>query len=209
MKTLFTLLSRTDWQYDIEFFESLRSGDISSKQAEFVKSVRLASPNYGSGIGAAPSRRVVFSTVLPVAKYVEKAALQFKIKGTDYILELARFDEYTPISPRRRERTSTAAVSWGATLFNPQWDITLGFRNSPDSGAAQRFEMSAQHGGLAALFPSSKGPETETNTEGFQEFINIISRVSELLGPGQDWSARTAAKENMTRFLDTELGTLF
>ncbi|KAJ5587634.1 uncharacterized protein N7459_003399 [Penicillium hispanicum] len=203
--------ARTDWQYDMELFEPLGLGDINSTQAEFVKTVRLTAPMNERLIGAAPFRKVAFSTSIPIAKYVEKAALQFKIKGTDYILELARFDEYTTISPNYSGWTKNPITSWGATLYNLTWDAALGYSSKLDSDSEEALKRAAaQHErGLTAFFPSSKSSESEDDSHGFEEFMKIVSRVSALLGPGQDSSPGSPRKENMTARLDTELGTLF
>lgn len=127
---------------------------------------------------------------------MEKSALQFRIKGANYILELARFDEYKPISSIQREESARHSATWAATLFNPFWESELG-------GGSQRKAPRPKSAGegIEALFPSASGLGLG-GREGFSEFMTVVSKVADLLGYPHD-------EGGVGELLHADFGTLF
>lgn len=176
-------------------------------------------------ICAQPRRKVIFPDSDPVSRFVEKTAIRYRLKGTNYIFEIARYDEYS--RPRGAAFFGTASVSWGASVFDPNWDNLLGEHANLPVGRSARYSPD-----LHTFFPS-QGPSPAANYPGFWEFIGLVRRVAELLGPvraltEQPMNAAPASKDANTRkepipsnhavavgahdrggMLDADLGTLF
>lgn len=127
------------------------------------------------GICAAPRRKVIFPDSDPVSRFVEKTAIRYRLKGTNYIFEIARYDEYS--RPRGAALFETASVSWGASVFDPNWDNLLGEHANLPVGHSARYSPD-----LHTFFPSRK-PSSEPNYPGVWEFIGLVRLVAELLGP--------------------------
>lgn len=162
-----------------------------------------------------PHRKVRFGPAVTVARFVEKAALRFRVKGTPYILELARFDEYRPIetlqlvvwnrpaTPPPVEWSSSPRVSWGASLLAPDWDNMLGGQANLGAGYV------AQHrGDLSAFFPSADEADMD-DAAGFWKLMEVVQKIADLLGPAQTTSSSNNGYQDMTDLLDIEMGTLF
>lgn len=132
-------------------------------------------------------KKILFPPQPSVSRYIEKGALQFKIKGTSYILELIRFDEYKPMPSVQREVSMRHSATWAATLFNPQWAIELESKNPGES--------------IEAFFPSSSGAKAGSR-EGFWEFLMIVRKVADLLE-----CPRT--EKDGSELLQADFGTLF
>lgn len=138
---------------------------------------------------------MTFSEVAPVAKFVEKSALRYRLKGTNYVLELARYDEY-----RRFARPLTQSgidinmgttyhiseepiTTWGASVFDLQWDNTLGKHANFGLGHAADWSPS-----LNTFFPCSDDPSPSDVRLGFNQFVDLTQRVASLLGPEEPHS---------------------
>lgn len=148
-----------------------------------------------------PRKNVIIPPDAPVTKFVEKAALQFRIKGTSYILELARFDEYQRYSTTHDEWLRTPIQSWCATMFDPRWDTLLGGEVKPNT------VRTARHGGgLPAFFQSSTGTGGDNGERGFWEFMRVVNRVAVLLGPSRQ---KFQSEDEKAELLNVDLGTLF
>lgn len=201
----------------MEFFEQPEAGLIKEAMTEFVKSIRFTSSSRNRCISSKPWRKVIFPADAPVVRVVEKAAIQLKVKGTGYILELARFDQYPGPSPVIGSQAVSFTTSWGATLFDPTWDGILGGTPKFQSGsgplkASKAPQEKMKHGeGMKAFFPSRKDKdrgaedENEDDNEGFWEFLRVVRKISTLLGPGQE----VKTEPDMKSLLNVELGTLF
>lgn len=197
----------------MEFFEQPEAGLIKEAMSEFVKSIRFTSSSRNRCISSKPFRKVIFRDDVPVVRVVEKAAIQLKVKGTGYILELARFDQYPGPSAVIGSQAVSFSTSWGATLFDPTWDNILGGtpKFQSDKGplkATKAPQEEMKHGGgMKAFFPSRRGKDrgAEDGKKGFREFLDVVQKITELLGPGKD----VKTEPDMKGLLDVELGTLF
>lgn len=132
-------------------------------------------------------KKVLFPPQPSVSRYIEKSALQFKIKGTSFILELVCFEEYKPVPSAQPDVNTRHSATWAATLFNPRWEIELGAETSS--------------GRLESFFPSTTGGKVGSQ-EGFREFMIVISKVADLLGCNR-------AEGEASELLQADFGMLF
>lgn len=151
-------------------------------------------------------KKVTFNHDAPVSNFIEKSAVQLTVKGTKYVLELARFDRYTR---RALGWTTTPAVAWGATLFNPGWDAALGA--SIRSFATDPKDTARRVGEFDSFFPQNAAT-LDGGDEGFWEYMKLVHDLSGLLGLSkQDFEklSEDSVKQKMAGLMDVELGMLF
>lgn len=139
----------------------------------------------------------MFDPDASVTKFIQKTAIQFKIKDTNYVLELARFEEFR-CSDQEVTGWTPPVVRWGATLLNPDWEELL--RNKEKRKAGVEMDM---------FLPGYQSGEQDSPA--LQEFLEVIRKVADLLGPiprpGEDLAPEG---ESFTKgVLDAEFGTLF
>lgn len=188
---------------------------------------------------AKPKRKVIFPSTAPVSRFIEKTAIRYRLKGTQYVLEIARYDEYrramVPAFPGQNPPALSGPISevpftsWGASLFDANWDNLLGQHANLPVGLSTRYTPD-----LDTFFP----PKQQGNgdkAEGFWQFIELVKQISELLGSdrakpdskvsGTDTSSMTSeeskgdaaskgvselqVREVINRMMDGDLGTLF
>ncbi|KMU80029.1 hypothetical protein CISG_07979 [Coccidioides immitis RMSCC 3703] len=125
------------------------------------------------------TRKVTFSNAVPVSRLVEKTALRYRLKGTSYILEVARYDEYFRAMPGTNELTEHPVVSWGASIFDLQWDNVLGQHANFRLGHTADWVPS-----LSTFFPDINTPDPSSACTGFDQFMELLKRVSVVLCPG-------------------------
>jgi hypothetical protein len=133
-----------------------------------------------------------------VSRFVEKTAIRYRLKNTKYILEIARYDEYSRMTLPGYGGQSPAAItgpisevpssSWGASIFDPNWDNLLGQHANIPLGHTARYSPS-----LNTFFPSIE-ETTGGKCKGFWELIALVRQVAELLG-----STNTAAENGKQR----------
>lgn len=187
---------------------------------------------------AKPKRKVIFPDSAPVARFIEKMAVRYRVKGTKYVLEVARYDEYRRAAGPGRPTQDPSKIhvpmsdipftSWGASLFNSNWDNLLGQHANLPVGGATRYAPS-----LGTFFPNSD-TDTSDKSSSFSEFIELVRRVAELLGSGRAVGTVPSSKSSGTstpsiaeseksanskhsagrekkrdRMIDGDLGTLF
>lgn len=170
----------------------------------------------------------MFPASAPVSRFVEKTAIRYRLKNTKYILEIARYDEYSRTSAPGGPISEVPSSSWGASIFDPNWDNLLGQHANISLGHTARYSPS-----LNTFFPAIE-ETTGHKSEGFWELIELVRRVAELLGsakassgdvkrqdpkgPASDKSDEVIARQNrqqinigpqMRVLLDEDLGTLF
>lgn len=188
---------------------------------------------------APPRRKVIFPDSAPVSRFIEKTAIRYRLKRTQYILEIARYDEYmrtaVPAFPGQNPPTLMGRISempltsWGASLFDSNWDNLLGQHANLPAGLSTRYTPN-----LDTFFPPKVQSDTTESPQGFWEFIGLVKQVAGLLGssavPAHGESSRSAPRmgdglssavhqaasdkakgptEDLNRMLDGDLGTLF
>ncbi|RDW76432.1 uncharacterized protein DSM5745_06424 [Aspergillus mulundensis] len=178
---------RSDWQLEIKALEFHEAASINSALKAFSYDISFQHTENVGDIRAKAEKKVKFPRSPPVARYVEKSAVRYRIKGTNYIFEIARYDEY------RREgvptiytggemlgsMSATPYTSWGASVFDPNWDNLLGGHANLGIGQTAKYNPN-----LATFFPSIEpSPKPEDQAKGFWEFIGIVKQAAGLLGP--------------------------
>ncbi|KAL1955788.1 hypothetical protein VTO42DRAFT_8108 [Malbranchea cinnamomea] len=179
----------SDWQLEIKAQEFHEPENISQSLRTFSHSVQfLRGPT--DGLRGEGKRRVTFSDGAPVSRLVEKSALRYRLKGTNYILELARYDEYQRVRdllPGQHvgmnldsiNRVSEKPITtWGASMFDLQWDNMLGQHANFGVGHAAEWSPS-----LNTFFPCRDNPNSSDVRFGFSQFLELANRIAALLGP--------------------------
>ncbi|KAI9928829.1 hypothetical protein MW887_002050 [Aspergillus wentii] len=181
---------RCDWQVEIKSLEFHETSSIDTALKSFSHSIGFQRTATMGDLSAKPQRKVTFPASAPVSKFIEKTAVRYRLKGTKYIFEIARYDEYsrtsTPAFPGQSPATITGHISanpstsWGASVFDPNWDNLLGEHANLPVGHSARYNPN-----LDTFFPPKNQPGPEDKYLGFWDFINLIKQVAELLGPEQ------------------------
>ncbi|PYH87236.1 hypothetical protein BO82DRAFT_427994 [Aspergillus uvarum CBS 121591] len=213
---------RSDWQLEIASLEFYEATAIERALREFSHTIKFKSNDVMGDISANPVRKVIFHASAPVSRFIEKTAIRYRLKGTRYILEIARYDEYTRTSTTDSASLNFAApfgkprVSWGASVFDFTWDNLLGKHANMPVGHAANYDPNLQ-----TFFPAAN--ESEDKSQGLWEFIDLIKRVAALLRSGPlramsatgsvkakaDGRSASPASSGNARALDADLGTLF
>lgn len=184
---------------------------MSSDLTKFKRSIEYNWNVSAKSIGSAPVRKASFSPGAPVTRFVEKSAIQLGVIDTPYIFELSRFDEYTCV---KRQWTKSPKVSWGGSLFNPEWDAILAEQTRCNVANVP------QGGCLSSFFPAP--PEAiERTKEGISEeeaedvdeeirrqkemdqlkvFMSKVQMLARMLG---------SVNFDIADVLGTDVGTLF
>ncbi|KAF4263708.1 hypothetical protein KXW98_000814 [Aspergillus fumigatus] len=189
---------RSDWQLEIKSLEFYEASSINAALRSFSHSINFRRTADINDISAKPQRKVVFPASAPVSRFVEKTAIRYRLKNTKYILEIARYDEYSRMTLPGYGGQSPAAItgpisevpssSWGASIFDPNWDNLLGQHANIPLGHTARYSPS-----LNTFFPSIE-ETTGGKCKGFWELIALVRQVAELLG-----STNTAAENGKQR----------
>lgn len=131
----------------------------------------------------APARR---HAMLPIDakiwRLLEKSTVQYQIRDTDYVLEVARYDVYYPKPNRARQAaTSTSYLEFKpptsfseAVLYGQSWDEAMKAVRLQDT---ESFDLNSV---LGALF---KPEGRETPRDAFARFIMIATNVAGLWNP--------------------------
>lgn len=156
---------------------------------------------------AKPQRKVNFPDSAPVSRFIEKTAIRYRLKGTQYILEIARYDEYrrtmAPAFPGQEPATISSYISevpftsWGASLFDSKWDNLLGEHANLPVGLSTRYSPD-----LDTFFRPTEKSDNTDKTSGFWKFIDLVKQVAELLSservPTMDKPEQGASKASET-----------
>lgn len=132
----------------------------------------------------APARR---HSRLPIDakifRLTEKSTVQYQIKDTDYVLEIARYDVYYPKPSRARQAAdSTLYLDFKpptcfseAVLYGHSWDEAM-----RAIGRIQDSESFSFDSALGTLF---KPEEQETPRDAFERFIMMATNIAGLWNP--------------------------
>lgn len=134
---------------------------------------------------------MTFSDAASVARLIEKSALRYRLKGTNYVLEIARYDEYERVSMPRpapsnvninlgavTSISNVPVTTWGASVFDLEWDNMLGQHANFRLGYAAEWSPS-----LNTFFPCRDDPNPSDVRTGFHQFTDLVQQVAVLLGP--------------------------
>lgn len=180
---------RSDWQVEIKSLDFQEASLIDSALRSFSHSISFRRTENMGDISAAPERKVIFPASAPVSRFVEKTAIRYRLKGTKYTFEIARYDEYsrtlisafpgqipTLIGPI----SEIPSTSWGASVFDPSWDNLLGQHANLPVGHSARYNSN-----LDTFFPPREQSTSEEKHSGFWDFIRLVKQATELLSPAQ------------------------
>lgn len=180
-------LSRSDWQLEIKALEFQEASSIDQALKTFSHSIQFT-PGADDGLRGVGKRRVTFSNSVPVARLIEKSSVRYRLVGTNYVLEIARYDAYHRVSnpgfyglpgqPVVKQMTETPVTSWGASVFDLQWDNLLGKHASFGLGHTAEWSPS-----LNTFFPCPKESKSTNTSAGFTHFIQMVKQIAAILGP--------------------------
>ncbi|KAE8364209.1 hypothetical protein BDV27DRAFT_172493 [Aspergillus caelatus] len=195
---------RADWQLEIKSLEFYETSSIDAALKSFSHSIGFRRTTTIGDISAQPKRKVIFPSSAPVSRFVEKTSIRYRLKGTKYILEIARYDEYSRLKTDAFQGQALApalvtgeicdvpSTSWGASIFNSNWDNLMGEQANLSVGHSARHSPE-----LHTFFPPRMISNSDDKSEGFWEFIGLVKRVAEVLGPAQPRSS----SENTARII--------
>lgn len=197
---------RSDWQIEIKSLEFQEASSIDAALKAFSHSIQFRRAATLGGISASTRRKVTFPADAPVSRFIEKTALIYRLKDTNYTLEIARYDEYARKTTQTTrgvtilgQISETPSTSWGASLCGPHWDNLLGQHANLAVGHSADWPPT-----LDTFFPPQKamgltgtgdGDGINNSNDGkpssgaFWDFICLIKQVAELLGSEQSASA--------------------
>lgn len=177
----------SDWQLEIKSLEFYETSSIDAAMRTFSHSIGFRRTQNMGNISAKPERKVTFPSSPPVSRLVEKSAIRYRIKGTKYIFEIARYDEYRRVEVHIGQTGATMTggmsdvpyTSWGASVFEANWDNLLGGHANLPVGHSAKYNPS-----LATFFPPKEPlAALEDHTKGLWEFVDMVKQAAELLGP--------------------------
>ncbi|KAK2750342.1 hypothetical protein FQN57_003822 [Myotisia sp. PD_48] len=177
---------RSDWELEIKALEFQEPASIEQSLREFSHSIEF-SPGELSDFCAEGRRRVQFSNLVPVARIVEKSVLRYRVKNTDYVFELARYDEYQRVEnteahsllaiPQPNVMAEVPVSTWGASMFDFEWDNQLGLHANFRIGHNANWSPT-----LKTFFPCPEGADPADLRSGFHRFLVLVKKVAALLG---------------------------
>ncbi|KAF3480126.1 uncharacterized protein GIQ15_05473 [Arthroderma uncinatum] len=190
---------RSDWQLEIKALEFPEQSTFEQSLKEFWHSLHFK-PEEIANLSGPGKKRVSFSNRVPIARHVEKSALQYRLKGTKYIFELARYDEYRRVQlsaaqlllqgPNTNYMPTTPVTSWGASIFHPEWDNELGKHANLQVG--QKADWCPN---LKTFFPLLGDADPSDLRSGFDSFMPLVKQVASLLGPEHEKDLKNKALE--------------
>lgn len=207
---------RSDWQLEIKSLEFHAASTVDAALKTFSHSIGFECPIEIGAMIRAPERKVTFPAWAPVSRFVEKAALRFRVKRTNYIFEIARYDEYKRLPDKvlpslPGEFSKVPFTTWGASLFDPNWDNLLGQHANLPTGAS-----TACSADLESFFTPQEQSATLDKSENFWQFIDLVKSVAEILGSnhitstsGQIVLKKHPSPAKGSHIIDSDLGTLF
>ncbi|KAL4924377.1 uncharacterized protein BDV17DRAFT_295490 [Aspergillus undulatus] len=182
---------RSDWQLEIKSLEFHEALSIDSALKAFAHSVGFRNSENSGNISAKPERKVTFPSEPPVSRFVEKTAIRYQMRGTDYILEVARYDEYRRLEVPIPQTgimmpggmSDVPYTTWGASIFDANWDNLLGGHANLPVGHSAKY---SPH--VATFFPpraTSTSPSVAPKdpSQGLWDLIKLVKQAAELLGP--------------------------
>jgi hypothetical protein len=153
--------------------------------SEFDHQIRFRDGVMQESLLAEPNRRAMLPDGFPVKRIIEKAAIQYPIKGTEYVLEIARYDTYVKQSGAGKSNMSFGppSSSWGTTVYGLNWDENL---------ARLAGTKEVQQMGFNSVLDPFFSPKIEDgNKAGFQGFINVVKEVAWVLGQNEEVQQRS------------------
>lgn len=159
--------------------EGLDPSEMSNSMRQFQHTIRLRSDVANESITAKVQRRTIIPNGFSVQCLMEKAAMRFPIKGTDYVLEISRYDVYRPRPTKQARKAAPAAgmefkeasTFWEAVILGQNWDQDM----------INMCKSADDHINLDAAFDQFfKRRQNETQRAAFERFVQIVTDVGGL-----------------------------
>lgn len=187
LETLMTYVShRLDWQLEIQALRILESPRIDTAIKRFTRNLSFRSGVAAESIFSIPKRRVNIPHDAPVSKVTEKASVSYQLKGTNYITEISRYDEYRRVGSAKGQIGSFTisgqphTVSWRVCVFDPNWDHIFG--ENEHLRAGQRASWPAS---LGTFFRPGNWGSADDAQAGFEWFAGLCKQVADLLSSAE------------------------
>lgn len=175
-----------DWQLEIQALQILESPKINHAIRLFMRNLTFRSGVSTESIITAPKRRVRIPEDAPISKVTEKASISYQLKGSSYILELSRLDEYKRVPSMAGRNGSRVmsdrpqSTSWRACVFNPNWDNIFGEHAHLKAGQKANWVAN-----LNTFCPSVAGETRADAQAGIRDFFGLCKEVAELLASSE------------------------
>ncbi|OQD89394.1 hypothetical protein PENANT_c002G11300 [Penicillium antarcticum] len=180
---------RSDWQLEIKALDMIEE-DTPPDVETFKRKLSFVWNESALSITSVPERMSKLPPGAPLRCFVEKSAIEFHVKGTNLVFELARFVRYNVTNGRV---VNSPDVTWGGSLFNPDWDEILGQNAEIDPIQFTREAC------LSTFFPPVNGAEIDEEVQ-LGVFMSALRQIARMLG---------SPNSTVTKVLDANVGTLF
>ncbi|EED24116.1 conserved hypothetical protein [Talaromyces stipitatus ATCC 10500] len=169
---------RADWELKIREKTILNPGQLSPSMRDVQASLQFNHDTPGNALVTPAKQHCMLPSNAQIYRLIEKSTMQYPIKETDYVLEIARYDIYYPkVCPIRHNADASSYMEFKtptsfteAVLYGRTWDTRLKNIN-------QARDLNSV---LAALFQPR---QRETPRAAFERFIMITTNVAGLWNP--------------------------
>lgn len=179
--------------------ELQKKSSIDTALIDFSHGITFKCGNEAEVLTGKPERKVTFPASAPVSRFVEKTAIRFRVKSTNYILEIARYDQYERVPDKNLpglpgDFSKAPSTSWAASLFDPNWDNLLGQHANLPAGAPTQYSPE-----LNTFFAPREQSETSDQSANFWQFIDMVKKVARILG-AKNYTVTSSARRNGSKF---------
>lgn len=201
-KNLLLINHRADWQFEMRERKILSKQQKSLAMSEFEYQVRFRDGVMQESLLAEPQRRAMLPDGFPVRRLVEKAAIQYPVKETEYVLEVARYDTYVKQSGVGKSNMNfeSPESSWGVAVYGVNWDENL----AKLAGTKKVQEM----GFKSVLDPFFSPKINDGSKAGFQGFLNVVKEVARVLGHDEEDKQRSLLDDDLPQIPLTQMSLL-
>ncbi|KAI9840141.1 MAG: hypothetical protein M1837_001902, partial [Sclerophora amabilis] len=156
------------WQIAITTSNVVDPTKVTHSMEDFAKNVRLTKSTQGASTEY-PSVDFKYNDII-VKCWVERTSFKYFLHGCRYILEITRLRRFRKDATAQKIK---AAVSWEASVYDPDWDAVLGGQRGLKIGHAGNW---SPH--LKTFFPTPPGVPALDITDGFEDFLSKVKAVS-------------------------------
>lgn len=139
--------------------------------ADFASSVEYKAPPSEVQPGFTGCKVFKHAYNMQYESFEQKTAFRFRHKEHGaWILEVARYDTFSP-----NVTTASSKTQWGASFWNTEWDTILSANDNLGIGQAAKWEPNFDR-----FFPVSKDGK-ELGKDGFQSFLDDVKDITRIL----------------------------
>lgn len=174
----------SSWQIQLTADNSIDEAKMMPEIGKFAEGITFNARPAGTSPVIEDHQLVKFPTNLPVRAFVQKTGFRYRLRNSSYLFEIAKYQQFTAsgsvLGCRSSDRVASS-TTWGASLFNEDWDIILGQNAHLGIGEAGNWKPS-----LTRFFPRDVHTSTPGPEAGFRNFLTEVGKVATLLDP-QSW----------------------